>query len=288
MILFLGEILADVVMENGGKMQAYLGGAPFNAAVAAAFYGDDARFLGRIGDDPMGKFLSKERKKYPVKCALQIDPVRPTTIAFVSIDDNGERDFKFLRHDAADAYFSDWESILDEKPDFLHIGSLLLSEEYGVKLAEFIKNQCKEKGVKLSFDVNFRSDIFPDEKAAKERYLPLVKAADIIKFSEEETEILFGKNYLDALHTEINNPLAVVTLGKDGCAVKLGKEIFTVPTVPVVPVDTTGAGDAFYGTFLAGVDKVGFDNLTKDDLYKIVARANKAGADATQHKGALS
>ena len=287
MIFAIGEILADVVMDGDGNMNAYLGGAPFNAAVAAGRAGADVSFLGRVGDDPLGKFLEKEAKKYPVKSLLQVDPVRPTTIAFVSVDDKGERDFKFLRHDAADAFIEYSERFFPKNPSFLHLGSLFLSEKHGKELAVFAQKYCKETGAKLSFDVNFRSDIFPDVEEAKEAYLPLVYAADVVKFSEEETEILFDKPYERALREDVKNPLAVVTLGKKGCAVKYGKDIFLVPTLPVVPVDTTGAGDAFYGTLLAGIDRVGYDKLTRESLKKIVNEANEAGSQATQRKGAL-
>ena len=287
MILSIGEILADVVMQNDGSMQAYLGGAPFNAAVAAAKAGAKTRFLGRIGDDPMGKFLDREVKKYPLETILQVDPVRPTTLAFVSIDEKGERDFKFLRHDAADAQIEPDPAVFDGVTT-VHLGSLMLSEENGRKIADFVKNKARERGAKFSYDVNFRSDIFRDRKTAIDAALPCVFAADIVKFSEEETEILFGKPYADALREEIGNPLAVVTLGKKGCAVKFRDEIFVVPTIAVEPVDTTGAGDAFFGTLLACLDGVDLNALKKEELTAYVLRANEAGARATQHKGALS
>lgn len=287
MILSVGEILADVVMQNDGSMQSYLGGAPFNAAVAAAKAGAKTRFLGRIGDDPMGKFLIREVGKYPVDTILQVDPVRPTTLAFVSIDERGERDFKFLRHDAADAQIEP-DPAAFVGASTVHLGSLMLSEENGKKIADFVKNEAKKIGAKFSYDVNFRSDIFRDRKTAVESSLPYVFAADIVKFSEEETVVLFGKEYEEALKTDINNPVAVVTLGKKGCAVKFRDEIFVVPTIAVDPVDTTGAGDAFFGTLLARLDGVDLNALHKEQLFSYVLCANEAGARATQHKGALS
>ncbi|MBR1747503.1 MAG: carbohydrate kinase [Clostridia bacterium] len=286
MILFIGEILADVVMDPAGRMQAYLGGAPFNAAVAAGRAGKATRFVGRIGDDPIGKFLSREVKKYPVDAILQTDPVRPTTIAFVSLDENGERDFKFLRHDSADV-FTELSDDLFLGVGMVHLGSLMLSSEYGRSLAQSVVKRCESLRIPLSFDVNFRADIFPDRDTARAVYLPFVQAADVVKFSEEETEILFGKNYQEAFLREINNPIAVVTLGKAGCAVKRGKDVLTVPTVPVRPVDTTGAGDAFFGTFLAGLDGENLSSLPLTRLQEIAARANAAGAAATARKGAL-
>lgn len=286
MILSIGEILADVVLEKDGKMEAFLGGAPFNAAVAAAKAGAKVRFLGRIGDDPMGKFLTRESQKYPVETILQVDPVRPTTLAFVSLDETGERDFKFLRHDAADPQIEVSNEILSDVT-FVHLGSLMLSEESGRKIAKTVLQSAKKMGKKISFDVNFRTDIFRDEQAAKDAYLPVIRAADVVKFSEEETEILFGKQYIEALKSDIQNPISVVTLGKKGCAIQYKGEIFTVPSLPVKPIDTTGAGDAFYGTFLGELDRFDFAKLTADDLKTIAAKANVAGAEATQHKGAL-
>ena len=133
MILFIGEILADRIVE-GKETRLYLGGAPINAAVACAMHGGDAAFLGRVGDDKTGAFLVEETKKYPLRSVIQIDENRATTVAQVSIDESGERDFKFLRDNTAD-YFIDIDGVFSKKTDAVHLGSLMLGKEEGKILA---------------------------------------------------------------------------------------------------------------------------------------------------------
>ena len=289
MILFIGEILADVVMDAAsGAMTAFIGGAPFNAAVSCARQGTETLFVGRVGDDPLGKFLKERAKRFPVKSIVQTDRERPTTVAFVSIDEHGERDFKFLRHDSADdAIELDARLFEENKISYVHIGSLMLSSPKGRKLALDAIAAAEKAGAYVSFDVNFRADIFRDKEEALAAYRPLVERADVVKFGEEEVEYFYGESYESAVK-KMNNPLVVVTLGKEGCWVKkAGANALMVPSKPVKPVDTTGAGDAFYGAFIANLDGKKPTGVTAEDLRAIAEKANDAGCRATLHKGAI-
>ena len=268
-----------------GEMNAFIGGAPFNAAVSAAKQGADVLFTGRIGSDPLGRFLEECALAFPLKVSLQKDGVRPTTVAFVSIGKDGERDFKFMRHDSADGALRVDRRIFEKyKPSIVHIGSLMLSDARGRMVAGKIIRYAKEQGAAVSFDVNFRTDIFKDKQRAIEAYMPVIEQVDILKFSEEETEILYGLPYEKAV-SHLKNRLICVTLGKEGCFIRHGQTELRVPTVPVDPVDTTGAGDAFYGAFLSGIDRA--ETLSSETLRKIAYDANIAGAQATLHKGAI-
>lgn len=284
MILFIGEILADRI-DDGNDTRLYLGGAPYNAAVACAMHGGDAVFLGRVGDDETGDFLIKETKKYPLKSIIQVDKERSTTIAQVSIDNNGERDFRFLRDNTAD-YFIDIDGAFEAKPDIVHFGSLMLGKEEGIDLARRIIAEAKKSGALISFDVNFRSDIFRDEKEAKEVYLEFIRQADVLKISHDEALLLFNENYEKVL-PKLNNKVVCVTLGKDGSMVKCGEVIVKSSTEKVTPIDTTGAGDAFFGTFLAGLDKAKANGLDAAKWADVLKQANEAGKEATLHYGAL-
>ena len=191
MILSVGEILADMIGENnGGNMQfsAYCGGAPFNMAVNAHLAGAKVGFIGRVGNDPIGRFVTEQAAKAKLEMLdIQQDDERNTTIAFVTLT-NGERDFAFYRHDTADYHID------AEKIDFggikdlttVHLGSLMLSEDKGRQVAEEIVAKTKQVGALLSFDMNFRMDIYKDFEEAKKSYQPFVMQADILKFSEDE------------------------------------------------------------------------------------------------------
>lgn len=287
MILGIGEILADILLNSEtGEMRAHVGGAPFNVAVNAAQCGGNAAFLGRVGDDPIGRFLEKEGTKFPVKAIIQRDKVRPTTLAFVSIDENGERNFRFTRENAADYHIETSEEIFNAlKPTTVHLGSLMLSEEAGRKTAFETIKLCDRFGCKLSFDVNYREDVFGSAENAAKLFAPYIERADILKFSNEEIEAFYGKDVESAIDL-LKNPIFCVTCGKDGSIVRFYGKKIRVETVPVKPVDTTGAGDAFFGAFLAQIDgKTDFTN--EEEMRAIVGKANRKGAEATLFEGAV-
>ena len=293
MILAIGEILADMVGESGKdglNFQAYCGGAPFNCAVNAKQAGAKAGFLGRVGRDPVGKFLqSYARRAQFDYLEIQTDNVRSTTLAFVTLTD-GERDFSFNRHDTADYHIDlshvDFSAFADL--NIVHLGSLMLSEKDGRALAREIVQRTRKIGAKLSFDVNFRKDIYADFEDALKAYRPFVAEADILKFSEDELAEFTGIADMDKAVASLGKPdsLVVVTLGKKGCAYYYREVRGVMPPAPDAGerVDTTGAGDAFFGALLAHIDGKA---LTKENIEYALMRANEAGARTICFKGAV-
>ena len=291
MILCIGEILADMVgsNENGTlTFKAFCGGAPFNVAVNAKNAGANVGFIGCVGKDVIGRFLLDESKKAKLDCLdIQTDDERNTTLAFVTLT-NGERDFAFNRHDTAD-YNIDFEAIDFGKYNnlnIIHLGSLMLSEKNGVAFAEKIAKKTKELGVKLSFDMNFRMDTYKSFDDAKKAYKPFVDCADIIKFSDDELKLYTGiDDVISAIESIYHkDQIFVLSLGSKGSLYYYNGVTETIPTQKVKPIDTTGAGDAFFGTFLAGVES---GELTNDKIKSVLVDANKAGADTTQFLGAI-
>ena len=291
MILCVGEILADMIGgAEGGSIgfRAFAGGAPFNVAVAARRAGARVGFIGRVGDDVVGRFVVGEAQKAHFDFLdIQTDPERNTTLAFVSLTD-GERDFTFHRHETAD-YHIDFDAIDFEKYaglKILHLGSLMLSERAGRDFAKAVAEKAKALGIPLSFDMNFRMDTYRDFAEARAAYAPFVEAADIIKFSEDELALYTGIEDIETAIKSIarKDQLFVLTLGSQGSMYYYNGERATVPTEPVTPVDTTGAGDAFFGTLLARVEN---GDYSKEALENALREANAAGARATQHLGAV-
>lgn len=291
MILSIGEILADMVGEKvDGTLtfKSFCGGAPFNVAVNAKNAGASVGFLGRVGKDPIGKFLIDEAGKAKLdKLDIQIDEERNTTLAFVTLND-GERDFAFYRHDTADFNVDidsvDFGSYKDLK--IVHLGSLMLSEENGKILAQKVVDKARAVGAKVSFDLNFRMDIYKDFNDALSAFKPFVDQADIIKFSDDELRDYTGLadviKGIESIYRK--DTLVVVTLGSKGSLYYINGEYGTVETVKVKPIDTTGAGDAFFGTLLANIEN---EKLTKESIEKALVKANKAGAETTQFLGAI-
>jgi fructokinase len=294
MILCIGEILADMIgkHEQGTTVyERFAGGAPFNVAVGIANLGAEVGFIGAVGNDLIGKFLADfAAKKGLTYKDITIDPIHNTTLAFVENDSDGERSFCFYRKNTADYHIplKSLEKIKDS--NIIALGSLMLSEKEGIHVADKVLELTKKYNKILSFDVNYRDDIYASKEDAINISLKYVKEAKIVKFSEEEIELLSNESNIDLGVKKITNPnqLVLVTLGKNGSRYYFHNEKVDVPTISIRPIDTTGAGDAFYAGVLAGLDGKDIDSISKEELVNILKRANICGAMACQKKGAMS
>lgn len=292
MILSVGEILADMIgqkVDGVTTFKAFCGGAPFNLAVNAKQSGAKVGFVGRVGNDVIGRFvLGEAQKAHLERLDIQIDAERNTTIAFVTLTD-GERDFAFNRHDTADFNidFDDIDFESYENLEIVHLGSLMLSEQKGREFAEKIANKASELGAKLSFDMNFRKDIYKNFEDAKRAYAPFVECADIIKFSDDELTDYTGISDMDEAAKSVlkKDKLLLVTLGKNGSAYYYNGLKGIVPSISGVKcVDTTGAGDAFFGAFLANIKG---KELTEENIVYSMQQGNIKGAKTTEFYGAI-
>lgn len=292
MILSVGEILADMIgqKEDGvTTFKTFCGGAPFNLAVNAKQSGAKVGFVGRVGNDVIGRFvLCEAQKAHLDRLDIQIDAECNTTIAFVTLTD-GERDFAFNRHDTADFNidFDDIDFESYENLEIVHLGSLMLSEQKGREFAEKIANKASELGAKLSFDMNFRKDIYKNFEDAKRAYAPFVERADIIKFSDDELADYTGISDMDEAAKSVlkKDKLLLVTLGKSGSAYYYNHLKGIVPSISGVKcVDTTGAGDAFFGAFLANIEG---KELTEENIVYAMQQGNIKGAKTTEFYGAI-
>lgn len=287
MVLCVGEILADMIgSEKDGQFvyERKAGGAPFNVACGIANLGAKASFAGSVGNDLIGEFLIGFAKKRGLKnLYINKRTEENTTLAFVQLDNCGERSFCFYRKNTADYKLPRLSDQILQKADIVHIGSLMLSENEGYKYALRLAKRAKALKKIVSFDVNFRSDIFKDENAAKERYKKLLEIADVIKFSEEEIDI-FGEEYIKE---KLFDKLLCISLGGNGSEWRLNGKSGRVNSIKVNPVDTTGAGDAFFAGVLSGLDGTDKSRWTEEFLNEVFLKANVCGALTTLKKGAI-
>ncbi len=286
MILCVGEILADLIgkYENGSlSYDRRAGGAPFNVACGVHRFGVKSAFVGCVGDDIIGRYLSAFAAEHVDEAHIRVDKMRNTTLAFVELDEGGDRSFCFYRKDTADLYPEPVPRLLLAGASIVHIGSLMLSEKRGVDYAVGLAKTAHGAGKLVSFDVNYREDIFPDRAAAVGLYKTMLALADVVKLSEEEYET-FGAAYVER---ELKEKLVCITLGAKGCMWRYRGEGDTLPTLPVKPVDTTGAGDAFYAGVLSRLDRLPQKEWTRESLNGVFAFANACGALTTQARGAI-
>lgn len=290
MILCIGEILADMISEDekSSSFKMFCGGAPFNVAVNAKQSGAKVGFIGKVGKDLVGKFLIEQTQKANLDYInVGVDKKRNTTLAFVTLK-NGERDFSFFRNDTADFNLSISKVKLNLFSDLsiVHLGSLMLSEKKGQNFANNIMRQIDDKKVLMSFDVNFRKDLYSNFEDAKKAYTPFINRADILKFSDDEILEYTGMNNLEdaILNLYKKDRLLLVTLGSKGSMYSINGHTNVVPTPKVTPIDTTGAGDSFFGALLADLDGKEF---TISNIETALIKANQVGAKTTQFKGAI-
>ena len=286
MILSVGEILVDMIGAEKDNVFCYerkAGGAPFNVACAAAKFGADSAFVGCVGDDTVGNFLEKFVKEQGLTCAyVKKYTTVNTTLAFVELDKNGERSFCFYRKNTADYRLPEITEDIFSKSDIVHIGSLMLSEPQGEQYALRLAQKTKEAGKLVSFDVNFRDDIFRDTQAAVAVYKKLIAVADIVKFSEDEMDI-FTKAYVESL----TDKLVCISLGGKGSQWRYQGNVKNVQSIAVKPVDTTGAGDAFYAGVLSQIDRIPRKDWTETLLDNAFRFGNICGALNTLGRGAI-
>lgn len=287
MILCAGEILADMIGAERDGVFVYerkAGGAPFNVACAVKKFGVKSAFAGSVGDDIIGGFLKDFVKSVKLDgLCLESDAQRNTTLAFVQLDRHGERSFCFYRKNTADYRMPEISDGLFDSADIVHIGSLMLSEDEGAAYAARLAKRASSAGKTVSFDVNFRTDIFKDKESAVSRYKTMLEAADIVKFSEDEVEI-FGQDYIDG---RLKEKLVCITLGANGSEWRYLGRRNAVPSVKVKPVDTTGAGDAFYAGVLSRLDGLQKSEWTDGVLNHALKFGNVCGALNTLGRGAI-
>ena len=286
MLLCIGEILADMIGEEKNGITTYerkAGGAPFNVACALKKFGADVKFVGSVGDDLIGQFLIKYAKDFGMDTTyIYKHPEHNTTLAFVELNQDGERSFCFYRKNTADYAMPQVSDELIKQADIVCIGSLMMSDTNCVEYALDIIDRAHAQGKLVAFDVNYRTDIFRDKQSAIETYKKILALADIVKFSEDEVEI-FAEKYVNTLIDK----LVLVTLGKAGSQWRYKGQQNNVDTITVSPVDTTGAGDAFFAGALSVLSQKVSNGFIKQVLDHALKFGNIAGALNTTGRGAI-
>ena len=303
-ILTLGELLIDLT-QNGtdelgnGQFTAYPGGAPANVAVAAARLGADTGFIGKVGDDSFGRSLAETLRKEGVNTdGLFVSDSVPTTMAIVSVDASGEREFSFYRNPGADTQLTTEEAVSvieNDLPLILHAGSLSMTTSPSREACEEALRFAKERGVIISYDPNYRAALWDTEENAVAMMKKLLPLADILKVSDEEMLMLTGTEDFEEGSLVLSGygpRLVLVTLGSQGVFVRYGEYAEVVPGFRVKVADTNGAGDTFLGAMLAQIagrsekgDLLG--GLDAETLRDYLTYANRAASLTCSRHGAI-
>lgn len=288
-----GEALIDFVsMDIGKTLKATdgfikkAGGAPANVAAAISKLGAEAYFCGTVGDDAFGGFLEDTLNNNNINTELLFKIKNNTTFAFVSLMENGERDFEFAR-DADECLTFDMISDRLEEFDLYHFGSATAFMGGNLKDTYFkLKEYAKSNNKIISFDANYRESLFGNNK---EEFIKCCKEfivdSNIVKLSEEEAKLISGIEDIKEASQYIVNlgcENLMVTLGKEGTLLSNREKQILIKTKEVKMKDATGAGDAFIGDVIAQIL-----NEPGKSMEKIVEMANLVGGITTTKLGAL-
>ena len=297
-ILTIGEILIDLTQtgrdEKGiPQFAANPGGAPANLAVAAAKLGAQTAFIGKVGDDAFGRYLTEVLRENGVDASgVAVDETYPTTMAVVSVDARGERDFSFYRSANADVMLSagDIPDAALRQAKVVHFGSVSLTADPSRAATLDAVRRAKGMGKTITYDPNYRANLWPDADTAVAQMKAPLGLVDILKLSDEELPLLTGTTDCaagTAALAEQGVKLIFVTLGPDGVFYRLGEKTGHVPGVRCTVGDTNGAGDTFFGAALSRLCKEDLAALTPETLEPILAFANKAASITTSRHGAI-
>lgn len=296
----LGEMLIDFTMQGRNEQRQRIfaqnaGGAPANVMAAMAKLGARTAFIGKAGNDMHGRFLKETLDNSGIDSSgFVLSDDYFTTLAFVDVKQNGDREFSFARNHGADKMLVKGEVPLDliRSSGILHIGSVSLTDEPVRSTTLFAVQKAKEADCVISYDPNYRASLWKNEKTAKEQMRSMLKYADLVKISDEETELLTGEaDYEKAaeilLHQGVK--IAVVTLGKLGAYVRTTDGGRIVKGFKNKAVDATGAGDSFWGGFLYQFSRCGKapENVTVSKAAEFADFGNAVASVCVEHYGAI-
>ncbi len=301
-VVALGELLIDFTGQRTAPAEypiltAHPGGAPCNLLATLAKFGAASAFLGKVGNDNFGHLLCGTLTNAGVDTSgLVFDDDCFTTLAFVTLDENGDRSFSFARKPGADTRFKVEEVNLSliEQSKIFHFGSLSLTHEPAHTATCYAVLHAKSSGKLISYDPNLRPPLWTDLNEAKKQILWGLSQADVVKISAEEVAFLFD---LDAeagaqhILKHYGAQLVFVTCGADGCVYHNGTVSGHTP-VPngVQAIDTTGAGDIFGGAALWKLLQFGKapSALNKQELQELTRFACAAASLSTTNFGGIS
>ena len=289
-VVALGEFLIDFTpagsSDSGMKLfEQNPGGAPVNMLTAVSKAGLKTAFIGKVGDDMHGNFLIETAKQAGIDTrGIVVDDTVFTTLAFVTLDENGEREFSFARKPGADTMlcYKEVDADLLRDTKVFHIGSLSLTDEPARTTTFQAVREARKYGAVISYDPNYREPLWDNRENEMER----------MKLSDEETALLTpfedpkeAAEYL--LGTGVR--LVAVTLGSEGVLICSRDGSRKVPGFVSHVVDTTGAGDSFWGAFVSQLIRAdkSLEEFSIDELEEFARYGNAVASLCVEKRGGL-
>jgi fructokinase len=300
-IVTLGEVVADVYREEMPSevempFTARPGGAPANVAVAVAKLGAEAAFVGRLGEDLFGEFILRALEAVGVDTSaiLRQPPPTRTTLAFVEVSENGDREFTFYRSvPAADELLSP-EDIKRESlsgASFVNFGSIPLIKEPVRSATLRFAELANEMDIPVAFDVNLREHLWESVEIARQTVAPVLDLSSVAKLSDDELSPILGvEDPEEAAEVLLDRgiSLVLVSMGGEGAFYATREFVGSLPRFEIDKVvDATGAGDAFLAATLTHLSESPGWLSDEATVREAVRRGTGAGALACTDHGAM-
>lgn len=304
-LIGIGELLMDMTPTQTPQGQAFIpnpGGAPCNFLAMAQKMGAQTAFIGKVGQDQFGLRLKTVIEEVGINTeALVLDSETPTTLAFVHLNEDGDRSFSFYRKGCSDVSLALNEVNLDLLHDTkaLYFGSLAFTDEPTKSTAKAIIEKASQLGKLICYDPNYRPLLWKSKEEAVEAMLNGLPYANVLKVSDEEALLLSGQADVSAAALWLADygkiDLVCVTQGEAGTLFALHGKLTEVPAYSVKAVDTTGAGDAFFGTLMQQIvealcvqgESKSVMDLDAARVNQMVQKANVAAALCVTGYGAI-
>lgn len=296
-ITAIGEVLIDLTQTGVNEQKVPLfaanpGGAPANVAVAAARLGANTAFIGKVGQDGFGSYLTQVLEENRVDVSgLRTDEA--TTMAVVAVSHTGERSFRFVRGADCNLKPEEVDTGLIAGSKVLHFGSVSLTAGPAREATLFAAQSAREQGVLVSYDPNYRDALWNSQSEAVEWMKKPLSLVDVLKLSDEELPLITGTSDPEEGTRQLEAAgigLILVTLGDKGAFYRWQGRTGLVPGVATTVADTNGAGDTFLGAVLSRLVARGekpLKGLTAPELEAILAFANRAASKTCSRSGAI-
>jgi len=300
-VIAIGELLIDfaprgVDADGYPTLAANPGGAPANYLAALSKFGASTALIGKVGNDAFGKLLLGTLRSVGIDTrGMIVDDESFTTLAFVTLDEKGDREFSFARKPGADTRIraDELDKLMLNETKVLHFGTLSLTDEPARSATYEAVRYAKERGKLISYDPNLRRPLWKSMDEAKEQMLWGLRQADVVKISDEEVDFLFSLSPQEGAKHIVENygaSLVFVTCGAEGCFYSNGINYGHVPGLEgIKAVDTTGAGDIFGGSAMYKLLQYGKapSELSAGELEDICAFAVRMSGLSVTKAGAI-
>ncbi len=300
-VVCMGDLVVDLISREPGTplwavstFEKHPGGSPANVAIGLHALGTPAVLWSKVGADALGRYLCHSLRKRGLSTdGIVVDPIHPTKVALIGIDDSGDRTWEMLNPNSAyeNIALNDVDRDLLKTARILHLGGAAIAGARTAETTLLLVREARRHGCLVSFDPNLIVGNAPERAAILRRFDALLPWVDLLKMSTDDWADLLGDTPCeDVIGRGVS--LVIRTDGAAGSHLVTSKTTVAIESKPVAVVDATGAGDAFTASVLTDIVHAGPDtvlmNLPPDVLREWGLRATSLARVMLRRHGAVA